>query len=342
MKLSKQYIALEQNEFVSGDYKIVPIRYEDRMLIMKWRNEQIYHLRQAKPLTEEDQNNYFNGVVSRLFEQDQPGQLLFSYLYKEECIGYGGLVHINWIDRNAEISFIINTQLEKHEFQKHWGIYLGLIEQVGFGQLNLHKLFTYAFDLRPHLYEALEANGYTCEAKLKEHCLVDNVYKSVVIHSKFKTALTVRRALSSDVKLTYEWAQDHATRENSFSKDTITLESHTRWFLAKVNDPRFNYYICEASNVPAGIVRFDPAEEGYVIGITIAPAFRGKGLAEKFIKIACEAFFGNVKGAVVYAYIKLNNAASIRSFEKAGFEYHSAVSINGIESIKYQLINDEK
>lgn len=112
MKLSKQYIALEQNEFVSGDYKIVPIRYEDRMLIMKWRNEQIYHLRQAKPLTEEDQNNYFNGVVSRLFEQDQPGQLLFSYLYKEECIGYGGLVHINWIDRNAEISFIINTQVD--------------------------------------------------------------------------------------------------------------------------------------------------------------------------------------------------------------------------------------
>ena len=38
-----------------GQYKIVPIRYEDRFDIMKWRNEQMYHLRQSKPLTEEDQ-----------------------------------------------------------------------------------------------------------------------------------------------------------------------------------------------------------------------------------------------------------------------------------------------
>jgi hypothetical protein len=34
--------------------------------------------------------------------------LLFSFLKNGECIGYGGLVHINWIDQNAEISFMID------------------------------------------------------------------------------------------------------------------------------------------------------------------------------------------------------------------------------------------
>lgn len=45
---------------------------------MKWRNEQIYHLRQAKPLTKEDQNAYFENVVAKLFEDDHPNQILFS------------------------------------------------------------------------------------------------------------------------------------------------------------------------------------------------------------------------------------------------------------------------
>jgi hypothetical protein len=43
---------------------------------MKWRNDQIYHL-QNKPLTEEDQVRYFEAVVKRLFEEQQPNQLLF-------------------------------------------------------------------------------------------------------------------------------------------------------------------------------------------------------------------------------------------------------------------------
>ena len=107
------YKCLKQQEYTLGDYSIVPLRYEDRFSIMKWRNEQIYHLRQARPLTEEDQQRYFDNVVAKLFDQSKPDQILFSYLEKGVCVGYGGLVHINWIDNNAEISFIMDTRLEK-------------------------------------------------------------------------------------------------------------------------------------------------------------------------------------------------------------------------------------
>jgi RimJ/RimL family protein N-acetyltransferase len=180
------YKALSQQVFSEGDYSIVPIRFEDRFDIMKWRNEQIYHLRQQKPLTKEDQEHYFSTTVASLFEQKQPNQILFSYLEGNKCIGYGGLVHINWIDKNAEISFIINTALEALHFEFHWRNYIRLIEQVAFNEIMLHKIYTYAFDLRPQLYPIFEQSGFYEEARLKEHCYFENKFIDVLIHAKIK------------------------------------------------------------------------------------------------------------------------------------------------------------
>lgn len=179
------YKVLNKQIFTKSSYSIVPIRSEDRFAIMKWRNEQIYHLRQNKPLTLEDQEDYFNNVINKLFDQEEPSQILFSYLEDGICIGYGGLVHINWIDKNAEISFIMNTDLERGNFQKNWGFFLNLIEQVAFADLKLHKISTYAFDLRPKLYPVLDIAGFSKEAVLKSHCLFNTEYVDVVIHSKF-------------------------------------------------------------------------------------------------------------------------------------------------------------
>jgi RimJ/RimL family protein N-acetyltransferase len=180
------YRRLRKNIINKGKFSIVPIRYEDRLDIMKWRNEQIYHLRQDKPLTIDDQEKYFTSIVAPLFNNEKPSQILFSFLEEEKCIGYGGLVHINWIDKNAEISFIIETALEKDYFQLHWVTFLGLIEQLAFEQLDLHKVFVYAFDLRPHLYIALEAAEYKKEAVLTEHSFSQGSFIDVVIYSKIK------------------------------------------------------------------------------------------------------------------------------------------------------------
>ncbi len=175
---------MSQNEFADGEYKIIPIRYEDRSDILKWRNEQIYHLRQDKVLTKESQDNYFRETIVSIFEQQKPNQILFSYLKNDKCIGYGGLVRINWIDKNAEISFLINSDLEKKQFNFHWSNYLKMIESVAFDELNFHKIYSYAFDLRPQLYQVLLDSGYFSDAILKEHCYFNGRYLDVVIHSK--------------------------------------------------------------------------------------------------------------------------------------------------------------
>jgi Acetyltransferases, including N-acetylases of ribosomal proteins len=181
--MKTSYKVLQKQIYIFENYSIVPIRYEDRFDIMKWRNEQLYHLRQNETLTVEKQNKYFDTVVSKLFDADKPDQILFSYLENNICIGYGGLVHINWIDNNSEISFIMDTKLEKADFDKHWTIFLTLLKETAFQHLRLHKIYTYAFDLRPHLYQVLEKNGLKKEAVLKDHCLYNGEYKNVVIHS---------------------------------------------------------------------------------------------------------------------------------------------------------------
>lgn len=334
----RRYRILNKNVFTSGNYSLVPIRQEDRFDIMQWRNEQIYHLRQSRPLTVEDQDDYFETVVSTLFESEQPNQLLFSYLEGNTCIGYGGLVHINWQDRNAEISFIMNTSLENEHFHNHWKTYLGMIEQVAFDNLNLHKIYTYAYDLRPHLYPAIEAAGFIREATLKEHCLIESEYKNVIIHSKIRD-VTIRPALVSDVNITYEWANDPGTRENSFSSGPISLETHKKWWSSRMQSEDSAYFIGQVKNTPACLIRFDrDAESGKsIIGINISPAFRGRGLAHRFLAIACQKFMES-KNTRVDAYIKAENTASLKAFQKAGFDFREETEVNGQTAYIYQLI----
>ena len=188
MIFPENYKKLKFPSVKSEAFELVPIRYEDRNPIMKWRNEQIYHLRQAAPLTQENQDTYFREVVSKIFTKETPEQLLFSLLENNRLIAYGGLVHINWTDKNAEISFVMDTALENERFSELWSEYLSLIKKVAFEDLLLHKIYVYAFDLRPHLYAMLEENNFTREAVLKEHCYFENQFIDVVIYSFIKNS----------------------------------------------------------------------------------------------------------------------------------------------------------
>ena len=182
--MQRTYKCIPQHSFSNGDYTLLPIRDEDQYAIMQIRNEQMYHLRQDKLLTEADQERYFREVVAQLFEVEKPSQLLFSFFDKGVFVGYGGLVHIDWNNHLAEISFVMKTDLEKTHFETYWCAYLELLQQIAFGEAGLHKIFTYAYDLRPHLYPALEKSGFKKEAVLLEHCFFDGRYRDVIIHSK--------------------------------------------------------------------------------------------------------------------------------------------------------------
>lgn len=62
----------------TDDILITPIRYADRIPIRKWRNEQVYHLRQNGKITKKAQEKYFSTRIKDLLKVDIPNQLLFS------------------------------------------------------------------------------------------------------------------------------------------------------------------------------------------------------------------------------------------------------------------------
>lgn len=290
------------------------------MDIMKWRNEQIYHLRQSHLLTEEDQENYFENVVLKLFEQNQPNQILFSFLENDVCIGYGGLVHINWLDKNAEISFVMNTDLEVNRFQELWITYLSLIEVVAFANLNFHKIYTYAFDLRPQLNEVLLKSNYVEEARLQEHCFFESKFIDVVIHSKINNLIEIRRALAEDVQITYEWASNKIVRNYSIQKGEIVFEEHKMWFFNKISTDNCLYYIFEVNKIPIGSIRFDIKNENEaVLSFLLDPNFHGKGYGKKLLEKGCKELLKLRQLKRIEGLVNVENLPSIKTFLSSGF-----------------------
>ena len=133
--------------------------------------------------------------------------------------------------KEAEISFIMKTSLEKEQFDFNWSMFLVLIEKIAFIELNLRKINTYAFDLRSHLYPVLIKNGFTEEKRLKNHVEIDSKKIDVLIHSKINNGFNLRPATIDDEKITYSWATDSIIRKYAFQQNEIKKQEHKNWFL---------------------------------------------------------------------------------------------------------------
>jgi RimJ/RimL family protein N-acetyltransferase len=149
--------------------------------------------------------------------------------------------------------------------------------------------------------------------------------------------LSFRKATQADMMLYLEWANDEDVRKQSYQTGTISLEDHTEWFLKKINDSNCLMLLFEnEAKVPVGQVRFQKENEKvYVIGISLAKEFRGKGLAGAILVMASDHFFEIFPENSIYAYIKISNIESLRSFAKAGFVFANNVMIKNSESVLY-------
>lgn len=340
--MQRVYKCLSKQEFTQGKYKLVPIRDEDKYAIMQWRNEQIDILRQKEPLTKEKQEWYFSNVVDKLFEQETPNQLLFSFLENEILIGYGGLVHIDWESKNAEISFITATERneDKNQFTNDWNSYLNVLKKVADLDLGFNKIYTYAYDIRPRLFQVLISSNFVEEARLKDHISIDNKLHDVVIHSCFFESISFRMANEGDLLMYFNWVNDDEVRQNSFNSAKIELEDHKKWFTNKINDSKSLMLIAYLKNIPVGQVRFDETQHpDFEIDFSIEKKWRGKGIGAKILRagtlelINKKPFFNRIIGKV-----KVDNISSGKSFINAGFK--QSVKANDKNIIEYYFDND--
>jgi RimJ/RimL family protein N-acetyltransferase len=134
--------------------------------------------------------------------------------------------------------------------------------------------------------------------------------------------INVRNACPEDFELLYKWANDEDVRKQSFRSDKIELEQHKIWFDKKINDENCSIFIFEDQNIALGQVRIEKInEQDSIIGISIDYLYRGKGYSTQLIQIACEKYSKNNKFCRINAYVKIENLASKKAFQNAGFDF---------------------
>ncbi len=147
--------------------------------------------------------------------------------------------------------------------------------------------------------------------------------------------LRLRPAQLDDSRSLWEWANDPAVRAASFSSALISWESHVAWFAEKLAQGRSLILIAEDdSPTPCGQIRFDVRADGdWEVDVTVAATMRGRGLAGRLIRLGIQVLRKEHHDARVHAFVKPVNEASLKAFEKAGFNRIGVEQIRGNAAI---------
>lgn len=130
----------------------------------------------------------------------------------------------------------------------------------------------------------------------------------------------LRPASMRDADTLFAWRNDPVTLACFKSTAAVPREDHDRWMQFNVSQgyPQHLVLIAQSENESIGVVRFD-ADRGDVmvfnVSITIAPKYRGKGLAGDILASAC----GHMQDYTLNADIRIDNIPSQRIFEGCGF-----------------------
>ena len=149
--------------------------------------------------------------------------------------------------------------------------------------------------------------------------------------------LSFRKATESDCDLYFEWVNDSLVREHSFNSNNIEKTKHTKWFLEKLKDKNFYFYIFQNQiNQNIGQVRIQKIDDlNAIIGVSVDLLHRGYGYSSKMLRLASSDFFLTMPDIIINAYIKEVNLKSKIIFEKAGFQFKELVEYKNFKSYKY-------
>ena len=145
---------------------------------------------------------------------------------------------------------------------------------------------------------------------------------SVTGHASSPTrAVTVRAATDDDAGLLRSWRNDPATRSSSRSSHPVSEEEHRSWLSASLRRTDRLLLVGEEAASSVGSVRWDEAgEDAWEVSIMVAPARRGRGLAEPMLRAAeAELVVRRPEVRALLAVVHESNTASRRLFTRAGY-----------------------
>jgi UDP-2,4-diacetamido-2,4,6-trideoxy-beta-L-altropyranose hydrolase len=175
------------------------------------------------------------------------------------------------------------------------------------------------------------------EMSQRGRALVDGRGAERVVHAMKRDALSIRLVEAGDCKLLWEWANDPVVRASAFSSETIPWEEHLAWFRGKLNDPECRILVAlNASAVPSGQIRFNKRGLSEAdVDITVDGRLRGLGYASLLIDLGVNWAFTEWGLMQLNAFVKPENVASAKAFERAGFQRKETVTLKGQTASHY-------
>lgn len=178
------YLCMPRKAISAGRFSITAVCAKHIEEIRRWRNAQLDVLRQTVPISSGKQAEYFAREIWPDKGVYEPSNILLIFTEDGRPIGYGGLVHISWEYRRAEISFLLDPEPPRQitEFEELFEVFLGLIRTLAFGDLGLQRLTTETFAIRDWVFRALERVGFVREGRLRQHVSVNGASVDSVLH----------------------------------------------------------------------------------------------------------------------------------------------------------------
>lgn len=153
-------------------------------------------------------------------------------------------------------------------------------------------------------------------------------------------SIRLRTATTRDIQSIFEWRNDPWIVSLSASQRTVSWDEHSEWFRKVIENDRSLLLVIESEALEGmGCVRFDLVDESRaIVTIYLLGKFVGQRLGVPALIEACNrAFEVWPMLRTVQAYIRLDNARSIRAFSKAGFDHSVSSDIPLNRQIKMVL-----
>jgi len=319
--MTARYAAMPQERLEQGNLWAAAVQPQEIESIRLWRNAQIDILRQKAPISAEEQQAYYATHVWPVLAAREPANILLGYHENDRLIGYGGLVHIAWEHRRAEVSFLLDPALmtSAEAYGPYIRAFLGLTKRLAFRDLAITRLVTECYATRPGIIALLESEGFRREGELRKHVRVGGRPVDSILHGWLaEDAITLASATAKDCERLWRWRNDPETRVNSLNTGEISWQSHQDWFEKTLRDPTRIILIGCIEGIAVGMCRFDIAGGTAEVSIGLDPALRGRGLGAPLLALAV-ARFREQRRLPLFATVKKQNAASARCFERCGF-----------------------
>ncbi len=147
----------------------------------------------------------------------------------------------------------------------------------------------------------------------------------------------LRDARPDDLHTLLDWVNEPGVRASAFSGEPIDPEEHRDWFESRLADPACAIYIAvNAEDRPLGQIRFElEGPERAEVDVSVAGEHRGRGLGSELIARGVERLTQETGVRRVEALVRVENVASHRAFEKAGFRRGEACEVRGRPALRW-------